>query len=86
MFLSHTSELRRLRASQRDAPAHGRGYEAGDYEQLGSLGTASAYVWRAKKVDAPAAGMVAPYVGWIGFANVLTAELWRKNEAKPTIH
>jgi tryptophan-rich sensory protein len=22
---------------------------------------------------------VAPYVGWIGFANVLTEELWRRN-------
>lgn len=51
-----------------------------------AFGTASAYVWRAKKVDAPAAGMVAPYVGWIGFANVLTEELWRRNETKPTIH
>jgi len=51
-----------------------------------ALGTAGAYVWRAKKVDAPAAGMVAPYVGWIGFANVLTEELWRKNRDKPTLH
>jgi tryptophan-rich sensory protein len=51
-----------------------------------TLGTAGAYVWRARKVDAPAAGMVAPYVGWIGFANVLTEELWRKNQPAPTIH
>ncbi|HSV04796.1 MAG TPA: TspO/MBR family protein [Phenylobacterium sp.] len=51
-----------------------------------ALGTAGAYVWRAKKVDAPAASMVAPYVGWIGFANLLSEELRRKNEAKPTIH
>ena len=51
-----------------------------------ALGTAGAYVWRAKKVDAPAAGMVAPYVGWIGFANVLTEELWRKNRDNPTVH
>ena len=50
-----------------------------------SLGTALAYVWRARRVDAPAANLVAPYVGWIGFANVLTEELWRKNP-KPTIH
>jgi benzodiazapine receptor len=46
---------------------------------VASLGTACAYVWRARKVDPPAANMVAPYVGWIGFANVLTEELWRKN-------
>lgn len=51
-----------------------------------SLGTSAAYAWRARQVDAPAAGLVAPYVGWIGFANVLTEELWRKNAARPTIH
>jgi tryptophan-rich sensory protein len=50
-----------------------------------SLGIAAAYVWRARQVDAPAARMVAPYVGWIGFAGALTEELWRKNP-KPTIH
>lgn len=50
-----------------------------------SLGTALAYVWRARRVDPPAARLVAPYVGWIGFANVLTEELWRKNP-KPTLH
>jgi tryptophan-rich sensory protein len=51
-----------------------------------ALGASGAYVWRAKKVDAPAANLVAPYVGWIGFANVLTEELWRKNRNRPTIH
>jgi len=51
-----------------------------------SLGASIAYLWRARKVDPPAAGMVAPYVGWIGFANALTEELWRKNAASPTIH
>jgi tryptophan-rich sensory protein len=30
--------------------------------------------------------MVAPYVGWIGFANVLTEELWRKAPQAPTLH
>ncbi len=53
---------------------------------VASLGASAAYAWRARKVDAPAAGMVTPYVGWIGFANVLTEELWRKNTSKPTIH
>ena len=54
---------------------------------VASLGTAAAYVWRAKRVDAPAAGMVAPYVGWIGFAGVLTEELWRRNpQAEVTLH
>ena len=52
---------------------------------VASLGTSAAYAVRARKVDAPAANMVAPYIGWIGFANVLTEELWRKN-GTPTIH
>ncbi|MDO9224190.1 MAG: TspO/MBR family protein [Caulobacter sp.] len=51
-----------------------------------SLGTSAAYAWRARQVDAPAAAMVTPYVGWIGFANVLTGELWRRNHAPPTLH
>lgn len=53
---------------------------------VASLGTSAAYAWRARQVDAPAAGMVAPYVGWLGFANVLTEELWRRNRANATIH
>jgi tryptophan-rich sensory protein len=53
---------------------------------IGSLGASAAYVWRARKVDPPAANMVAPYVGWIGFANVLTEELWRKNPGARTVH
>lgn len=51
-----------------------------------SLGTSAAYAWRARQVDAPAAAMVTPYVGWIGFANVLTGELWRRNQDRPTLH
>lgn len=51
-----------------------------------ALGAAGAYVWRAKQVDTPAASMVAPYVGWIGFANVLSEELWRRNQTRPTLH
>ena len=52
---------------------------------VASFGTSAAYVWRARQVDPPAARLVAPYVGWIGFANALTEELWRKNPS-PTIH
>jgi benzodiazapine receptor len=52
---------------------------------VASLGVSTAYAARARKVDAPSAGMVAPYLGWMSFANVLTEELWRKNP-KPTIH
>ena len=53
---------------------------------VASLGTAAAYVWRARRVDPPAANMVAPYVGWIGFANVLSEELWRKTPQARTLH
>lgn len=53
---------------------------------IASFGTAAAYVWRARKVDPPAASLVGPYVGWIGFANVLTEELWRKNPEHHTVH
>ncbi|HEX5380332.1 MAG TPA: TspO/MBR family protein [Phenylobacterium sp.] len=53
---------------------------------VASLGTSAAYAWRARQVDAPASGLAGPYMGWIGFANVLTEELWRKSGARPTIH
>lgn len=53
---------------------------------VASLGTSAAYAWRARQVDPPAAGMVAPYVGWIGFANVLTGDLLRRNRGGETIH
>jgi translocator protein len=53
---------------------------------IASLGTAAAYVWRVRQVDPPAASLVAPYVGWIGFANVLSEELWRKAPEVGTVH
>jgi translocator protein len=53
---------------------------------IASLGTATAYVWRARQVDPPAANLVGPYVGWIGFANVLSEELWRRNAEPRTVH
>jgi tryptophan-rich sensory protein len=53
---------------------------------IASLGTAAAYVWRARQVDPPSASLVAPYVGWIGFANVLTDELWRGKPEAQTVH
>ena len=53
---------------------------------IASLGTAAAYVWRARQVDAPSANLVAPYVGWIGFANVLSEGLWRRAGLRQTLH
>jgi benzodiazapine receptor len=38
---------------------------------IASLGTAGAYVWRARQVDAASANLVAPYVGWIGIARTM---------------
>jgi tryptophan-rich sensory protein len=46
---------------------------------VATLGTAAAFAVEARKVDAPASNLAAPYVGWIGFANILTGELWRLN-------
>jgi translocator protein len=45
---------------------------------VATLGTACAYAVEARKIDAPAAGLAGPYLGWIGLANILTEELWRK--------
>jgi len=43
------------------------------------VGTGAAYVAQARKVDEPAAIAGVPFVGWVAFAAVLTAALWRKN-------
>jgi tryptophan-rich sensory protein len=52
-----------------------------------ALGAAGAYVWRARKVDPAAAGLVSPYVGWMGAAGALTDELRRpKLTPAPTLH
>ncbi|MGA0604334.1 TspO/MBR family protein [Caulobacter sp. KR2-114] len=53
---------------------------------VATLGAAGAYALQARKVDAPASALVSPYLGWIGFANVLTEELWRSNQAGHTVH
>lgn len=53
---------------------------------VASFGAAAAYVWRARQVDPPAANLVGPYVGWIGFANVLSEELWRRSPEPRTVH
>ncbi len=53
---------------------------------IASVGTACAYVWRARQVDAPAANLVAPYVGWIGFANVVSEGLSRRPVETTIMH
>jgi translocator protein len=41
--------------------------------------TALAYTAVAARVDPPAAGLVAPYLGWLGFATALNAKIIAKN-------
>ncbi len=53
---------------------------------VATLGAAAAYTWQARRIDAPAANLASPYLGWIGFANVLTEELWRRNQSAHTVH
>lgn len=43
------------------------------------VGTGAAYVVQARRVDKPAAAAGVPFVGWVAFATVLTAALWRRN-------
>lgn len=45
------------------------------------------YARAAKRVDARSARLVAPYAGWVSFANLLNTEVWRKNRANgATVH
>jgi tryptophan-rich sensory protein len=54
---------------------------------IATLAATGAYVGKAGKVDRRAAALVAPYAGWVGFANLLTEELWRRNRPRGvTIH
>ena len=45
----------------------------------GTIVATGAYVTQARKVDAPSAWMMAPYLGWLGYAGYLNASLVRKN-------
>jgi tryptophan-rich sensory protein len=53
-----------------------RGALADNVALLGSIG---AYIASTRNVDRPAAWLVAPYLAWVGFANVLNAEIVRRN-------
>lgn len=46
---------------------------------LALLGVVAAYAETARKVDKPAAAIVLPYLGWLGFAGLLNEELIRRN-------
>ena len=53
---------------------------------VATLGTAAAFALQARRIEAPASGLAAPYLGWIGFANVLTEQLWRRSAGPVTVH
>jgi tryptophan-rich sensory protein len=48
-------------------------------DNLALLGSIGAYIASTRNVDRPAAWLVAPYLAWVGFANVLNAEIVRRN-------
>ena len=43
------------------------------------LASAAGTVIAAREVDKPAAAMTVPLVLWVGFATLLTEEVWRRN-------
>jgi tryptophan-rich sensory protein len=51
-----------------------------------SLGAGIGYASAARKVDAGAAALVSPYIGWGGLTGFLRPELWRKGPPRPSIH
>lgn len=52
---------------------------AATVEAVVTVANAVAYVDAARRVDRPAAALAVPYAGWIGFAALLSEELWRRN-------
>lgn len=48
-------------------------------EAVATVANAVAYVDAARRVDPPAAALAVPYAGWMGFAALLSEELWRRN-------
>jgi tryptophan-rich sensory protein len=48
-------------------------------ENVFLLGSIAAYTAAASKVDRHAPLFMAPYLGWVGFANVLSADIARRN-------
>lgn len=43
------------------------------------IGSGAAYIQQARKIDKPSALAGIPFVAWVAFATLLTAELWRRN-------
>lgn len=56
-----------------------RQLRAAAVENLFLLGSIAAYTAVAARVDPKAPLFMAPYLGWVGFANVLSADIARRN-------
>lgn len=53
--------------------------------QVATMAGALAYAQDARKIDPPSAAIIAPYVSWMAFASLLTAEVWRRNKDRPDV-
>jgi len=54
---------------------------------LSTLAVTMFYARAAERVDEKSAKLVAPYAGWISFANLLQGQLWAKNRpGQATVH
>ncbi len=55
---------------------------AGLVEALALAGTTVAYTAVARRVDRPAAILMLPYIGWLGYVGLVNEELWRRNRKR----
>lgn len=54
---------------------------------LSTVAATMLYARAAEKVDEKSARLVAPYAGWVSFANLLTGQLWVRNRPRTeTVH
>ncbi|MBC8072818.1 MAG: tryptophan-rich sensory protein [Deltaproteobacteria bacterium] len=49
------------------------------FDIVALAGAIAGYVVVARKVNRPAAGLMLPYLGWVGFASALNASIWLRN-------
>jgi translocator protein len=49
------------------------------FDIVALAGAIAGYVVVTRKVDRPAAGMMLPYLAWVGFASALNGSIWLRN-------
>jgi tryptophan-rich sensory protein len=54
-------------------------------EAVATVANAAAYIDAARRVDRTSAWLAAPYLPWVGFAALLSEELWRRNRDRPSL-